>query len=45
MDCWYLLAAKESDRKERKSNRCCHLNLIMVDWLIGCCYHMPIAGL
>lgn len=28
-DCWYLLAARESDRKERKSNRCCHLIVIM----------------
>jgi hypothetical protein len=25
MEYWHLLAARESDRKERKSNRCCHL--------------------
>jgi len=34
MECGYILAARESDRKERKSNRCCHLNVIMIDFVL-----------
>jgi hypothetical protein len=34
MDCGYILAARESDRKERKSNRCCHLSVIMIDFVL-----------